>query len=194
MSELAAILARRRRISDGHSLLKKQDGELAQSDVEDGTQTTKTTAAPIQSAEKHGTDRGDDIADIDDIRRLAADTDNVAIEVLENIKGDAAKRNDHGTNFASSSNTSSSPAWKPGNEKEDFQMSLESNDGILAPSNAELAQLKNALISKTRELESALDNVEARFPTSRAVQILTRSAPFCACCQNTNIIIYTILI
>ena len=110
MSELAAILARRR-ISDGHTLVTKQEGELVKNDVEDGTQTSKALAAPIQSADKHGTDRGDDIADIDDIRRLAADTDNVAIEVLENIKGDAVK-NDLDTNFASTSSTTSS---QPGN-------------------------------------------------------------------------------
>ena len=126
-----------------------------------GLKRRKLFAAPIQSADKHGTDRGDDIADIDDIRRLAADTDNVAIEVLENIKGDAVKKNDLDTNFASTSSTTSSPAWKPGNEKEDFQMSLESNDGVLAPPNAELVQLKHALISKTQDLESALNTVEA---------------------------------
>ena len=40
-------------------------------------------------------------------------------------------------------------------------MSLESNDGVLAPPNAELVQLKHALISKTQDLESALNTVEA---------------------------------
>ena len=170
MSELAAILARRRRISDGHTLVKKQNEAMFTSDVEDGvTQAAKTRpvppespSKPIERVEKSETEGAVDIADIDDIRRLAAETDNVAIQVLENIEGNLAKGNDQSTSFANGSSTSSSPAWKPGNEKEDFQMSLDSNDGFLAPTNTKLAQLEHALASKTRDLEIALNTIETQ--------------------------------
>ena len=158
MSELAAILARRRRISDGNFLrqdkpverdeegdnVRNNDNNDNKNDDRNNNKEEETiifppptpppTPPPIVQIELDN----NDLNSIDDLRKLAAETDNMAAEVLEKDNTDDKSTIDNN----STKNILRSPAWQPGDDKAAFEDSIKSTGGFITSSVVEVNQLK----------------------------------------------------
>ena len=175
MSELAAILARRRRISDGNFLrqdkpverdeegdnVRNNDNNDNKNDDRNNNKEEETiifppptpppTPPPIVQIELDN----NDLNSIDDLRKLAAETDNMAAEVLEKDNTDDKSTIDNN----STKNILRSPAWQPGDDKAAFEDSIKSTGGFITSSVVEVNQLKNNLQEKSNKLEDAMKTI-----------------------------------
>ena len=174
MSELAAILARRRRISDGNFLrqdkpverdegdnVRNNDNNDNKNDDRNNNKEEETiifppptpppTPPPIVQIELDN----NDLNSIDDLRKLSAETDNMAAEVLEKDNTDDKSTIDNNP----TKNILRSPAWQPGDDKAAFEDSIKSTGGFITSSVVEVNQLKNNLQEKSNKLEDAMKTI-----------------------------------